>query len=430
MNVSNVRAHGKATLALPVGSTVALCLGIGGATIGVNVAGTYAVTAIFVCIAIALTLARHGISAVIRNWRRIDFLAVAFLGWITLIEMYNAATLRHTPNMGSIALWALAYLSSWPARLTVADERGFIRFAMFFCIPSVLVAAIAIAQMLRLPGVNELMLQVVRTSGLEQRLAISREIRATSLIGHQIGLGAYLCAVLALLGGALILGRQQRVKTIRTAAMWVTAFVGQLATVTFATTALSLAIGLAIAAKVRVRLWMVTTALVGIALGWQVFGAFIAQRVDQQAAGSFDSVSQYAWLPETLGFRVSKWITETIPAAMHRPMSGWGYGVYESAENGWPVSPSELSWMSPESEWLRTLISAGAPGLLLEVLLLLAMLGSVSAKGPSSAHLFPLKVFIAGLLIACFIHSHLTGPGVIVALWAIVGAAWGSQRPQ
>jgi len=375
--------------------------------------------------ATALAIMQYGISKLVQSRTRADAFAIAFILCICTTEVYNSIELHHPVNAGSIALWILAYLSSWPARLATQRSDGFESFAISFSLPAVAVSLIAVAQMMRVDGVNELLLKFVNTSGLEQRLTISRDIRATSLIGHQIGLGAYLCSILALLGSALILRHQRMARKRIASIIWLTSFVGQLATVTFATTGIALAVAAATALKLRIRMPIIAGAVLAAAVGWAIFGSFISQRFAEQTSGVGKGNVTYAILPETIGFRLDKWVTETIPAAMQRPLTGWGYGVYESSDNRWPVTPNGLKWMSPESEWFRTLISAGIPALALQLMMITSIYATTFVGSSSAAYRSPLKVFFIGLICASIIHNHLTGPGTVVSLWALLGAIWG-----
>lgn len=428
--VSSIGLHhnARSRLAIRGSSIVALSLGLAASTVGVNFAGTYVVSAALIAVALIVAVGQHGISSIIRQWNPADKFAIAFLSWTVFSETYNSIELHHAPNFGTITLWILTYLASWAARLSIIDRHSLARFCILFSVPAVPVAAIAVAQMLKLPGVNELLIQFAMSAGLEQRLSISREIRATSLIGHQIGLGAYLCAVLALLGAFVIIARNLHLRIGKAAALWITSFVGQLAAVTFATTVTSIAIAISIASKIRIRPWLIATILVSALIGWGVFGSYISKRYYEQTNSASEAAQTYRWLPETIGFRVSKWTAETIPASMHRPLTGWGYGVYEAATNNWPIVPNELVWMSPESEWFRSLVCAGFPALFLEIALLISSYRTTFRPGPYRDHLYPIKTLFICIVTASFIHNHFSAPGANIAFWSIIGACWGSMR--
>ncbi|MBM4481054.1 hypothetical protein GS444_17560 [Rhodococcus hoagii] len=98
----------------------------------------------------------------------------------------------------------------------------------------------------------------------------------------------------------------------------------QVATLTFATIALNFCIVLYVMIRIRVRLAVLVGGGIAALAMWTAVGPLITSRIDKQLGEAEYAARSYDWLPESVGFRLNVWITESIPAAMQRPITGWG----------------------------------------------------------------------------------------------------------
>lgn len=403
-------------------------LGLAAALVGVQIDALGP----FQGLSIALVIAA-GVVAV--DWRdRVRFTAVritgldqAFIAFFILssaIEALNADALEHRPFYGVTITILLGYAASWPARMVIKDADSLVPFLRGITVPSLLVSALAIGQLLNLTGVNEFLLAFTNSTGLENRLNDGWDIRGTSTIGHWTALGGYLACIVAACCIDLMLsrrgGRLQRWPII----VLGVALAGQLTTLTFATIALTVVILFVTLLRLRIRPSLVFVAIVVGVGGWLVLGQGIADRIADQSGESAYAIGEYSWLPQTIGYRVNVWVTETIPAIVERPWTGWGAEVYSAGVKGWPITPGSLLWSSPESEWMRTLISYGWPVLVLEAVVILTAIAAVVRTRADLTWdaVLPMLALIIGLIVIASIHSHFSNPGVPLILWPLVFA--------
>lgn len=418
----------------PAAGYVGLLLGAAAGAIGIKLPVLYGLSTLLVAAAglVALTLVRGpGVSKL--RITRFDLFFLLFLVASGAMETYNAYDLGHAPNYGTILNIMLGYIATWPARACVRSEADFIHFAKWFALPAVFVSLLAVAQLLRLPGVNELIVASVDATGLVRRLEIGRDIRATSTIGHWTGLGSYLSCIVALTCVELIYRRREGLGILRPMGVLAVLLLGQLATLTFASIALT---GLVVAVaylRFGAKLSVILAAALALLVGWQVFGQAITERLEQQARAEWASEQVVEWLPETLNFRLNIWLSETLPSARERPVTGWGYGVYNAIEDGWAKRPALLVWISPESEWLRTLISAGPILLVMQVALLVGaavIIGRARRTPTLGPAMLPIIPLFYGLLVLSFIHNHFSGVGAPMVFWPMIGALLGVMRKE
>ncbi|WP_181133611.1 O-antigen ligase family protein [Rathayibacter sp. AY2B9] len=341
-----------------------------------------------------------------------------------MLELVNSGELRHSPFIGVLLTVGVAYAATFPVRMVVRAPSDLAPFLRGFSAPGVLVALIAIAQLLRVPGVNEVLVQITSSGGLAERLSSGWDIRGTSTIGHWTALGGYLACVIAASCVDLIISSAGTKLAPWPVAALTVLFAGAVTTLTFATIGAAAVILALTALRLKARPVLVLSGAAVLAAGWLVLGQSIAARLEQQSGQSQYAIAQYSWLPQTIGYRVNIWVTETLPAIAERPLSGWGTQVYSAVDKGWPVRPSSLVWVSPESEWMRTLIASGVLGLLPEVLLLLVAFAVVlrSRRMLGAAAVFPVTILLVVLVVISTIHSHFSNPGVPLALWPLVFA--------
>ncbi|WP_148059112.1 O-antigen ligase [Rathayibacter sp. PhB127] len=364
----------------------------------------------------------------------LDYAFVALLVIWTVIEFVNSSELEHRPYLGVILTVGFGYTASIPVRMVIRGKIDLSPFLRGFALPGVAVSAIALAQLLRVPGVNALLVEFTSSGGLADRLASGWDIRGTSTIGHWTALGGYLACVIAATCVDLLISRSGTRLAGWPIIVLAILFAGSITTLTFAVVGTAALIIALTALRLRARPSLVISSAGVVFAGWFFFGNSITERLAQQSGQSEYVVAQYAWLPQTIGYRMNIWVTETIPAIEERQLFGWGAQVYAAALKGWPVRPQSLIWVSPESEWMRTLTASGMTGLVIEIVLLVAAFSALwrSRRTLGAAIVSPVVVLLTSLVVISTIHSHFSNPGVPLALWplvfAIATAALRTQR--
>lgn len=422
----------------PIGAPRAagLLLGLAAASVGVKVpllpSGIPGMT--WICIVLAAVVV--ALSPAARPLARTHFgvLDAAFLAYLVVrfqVEVFNAAELGHDVALPRLVDSAMVYVALLTARNVIGGTRQLLAFLRWFVIPAMFVSTLALVQVLRFPGVAELLISVTDSASFERRTSLGWDIRATSTIGHHTQLGGYLVGVIAIICTDLVITRRMGHSIGRRLAVLGIALMGQVATLTFATIAASAVIVLVTLLMVGVRPSML---VVGAAVGgvaWVAFGAEIEERLENQQDVT---ASEYSWLPETIAYRVTIWTHETIPAILERPWTGWGQDVYSAVGKGWRLLPHQLIWSSPESEYFRVLVSGGVIALAFEVTLfamtIYALARANRAPGGSGVATPALVAFVV-LLVISSIHSHFSSYGPPLVIWTLVGAlmAFSSKQP-
>lgn len=381
------------------------------------------ISAILVCFAVVTAFAvvpRHRVGSL--TVTAVDATFCIYILWRLGAEFYNASTLDvefATNSLLDILIWALAYLAVRVVLVRSSDVWTLLRW---LAAPALFVSLLAVMQLINVPGINQFLLDHVNSGGLETRIARGWDLRGTSTIGHWTALGGYLSAAVAITCARIINMRRKgdRISPWTLTLLVVLVF-GQVSTLTFATIGLTAVIVLVTAYRLRLGMHIVSLGVAVVALAWVVAGVALGDRLNKQLSTIEAANSNpYWWLPESIGFRVNVWVTETVPAIVERPMTGWGISAYRYLGTG--LTSERLQWISPESEWLRTGVTAGATGLILQ----LALVGAVAhtvwrSRQELPGFVFdPIFVFFVGLFVVCFVHSHLTNRGVPLMLWPIV----------
>lgn len=356
----------------------------------------------------------------------VDIAFLLFIGVRCAVELFNAGELRHDVFSGTLILPLMSYLAFVIGRQVAFTREHAIAFLRGVALPAIFVSLLAVAQVINLPGIADFILSNVSAGGYERRYTLGYEIRGTSTIGHHTALGGYLVCIAAVVCVDLLLSKRASGR-LPLLPMLVLPFVlvGQVTTLTFATIALTGAIVLLTFLKLGLRPLLVIGVAVGGLAAWSLFGAALEERVGNQTADRAGST--FAWLPETIAYRADIWVAETIPAIAQRPLTGWGLDVYASAEKAWPLRPSSLMWLSPESEYMRTLVTGGAISLFAEVLLFgaVALVIARSARVVGTPVKTPVWTLFIGLLVISIIHSHFANPGVPYPFWLLIGLVVG-----
>lgn len=353
----------------------------------------------------------------------IDLIFVAYIIGKFVVEFINAGELGTTFSLTTLLDVVISYGALLAARIACRSEADVWTAARWFVAPAAVVALIAVLQIVQFPGLNQLLVSHVNSGGLEARIDKGWDIRATSTIGHWTALGGYLCGVSALVGALMIRNRRYAVSNTLLGSLLLLVVTAQVATLTFATIALNFCIVLYVMIRIRVRLAVLVGGGIAALAMWTAVGPLITSRIDKQLGEAEYAARSYDWLPESVGFRLNVWITESIPAAVQRPITGWGASTYQWL--GTDATSPFLRWISPESEWMRTAVSFGFVVLALQFTLLAVTFRYLerAAKLSSACAMGPFVVFFLGLLVVSFIHSHLTNRGVPLVLWFVVGIA-------
>jgi len=353
----------------------------------------------------------------------IDLIFVAYIVGKFLVEFVNSGDLGTPFSLTTLLDVVIAYGALLAARIGCRSEADVWTAARWFVIPAAVVALIAVLQIMQFPGLNQLLVSHVNSGGLEARIDKGWDIRATSTIGHWTALGGYLCGISALVGAQMIRNRSNAVSNTRLGSLLLLVVIAQVATLTFATIALNLCIVFYVLIRIRIRAAVLVVGGIAAVAMWAAVGSLITSRIDKQLGEAEYAARSYDWLPESVGFRLNVWMTESIPAAMQRPTTGWGASTYQWL--GTDATSPYLRWISPESEWMRTAVSYGLVVLALQLALLFATFRYLkrAAVRSSARAMGTFLIFYLGILVVSFIHSHLTNRGVPLVLWFAVGIA-------
>lgn len=349
-----------------------------------------------------------------------DIAFILFLLGYLSAEIANANEIvGRTAAVGAVVGLSVPYLATRAARRVISTWDSWIDFSRALAAPGVFVAAIALLQVLGLPGLNQILLNTAPNEGLRHRMLVGDSIRATSTIGHWSSLGGYLCVVSAVICCVLIYTKQRGGGTRKDAWFLVVLSVGQVTTVTFATIALQAVIIGSTLVAIRIKpIVLISVGATG-AGGWLLFGNMLSARAEYQASGTGYLGSQYNWIPETIAYRVFLWSQQTIPAVELRPWTGWGADIYTDSA---VVRPPTLVWLSPESEWMRTAVTVGLIVLVLQIALLFTAWKQSLRSGTTEPWVAPIRLMFFGIVIISFIHSHLSNPGVPLIFWVLIAS--------
>ncbi|MDV6314522.1 O-antigen ligase family protein [Gordonia amicalis] len=354
----------------------------------------------------------------------VDCLLTVFVCVRLLTDLTSSFSLGVPLPSSGMADWIVILVAYFTARATVRTTTDAVQVLRSMIIPACFVAIVAVFQLFDFAGVTEFLAENTRSGGLNVRLEKGwDEIRATSTIGHWTALGGYLvclaganCAVL--LFEARNKRRISKIYTLTLACL----VMGTLSTLTFA----PIIAVLLILAITILQLRKNAGYLIGLLIGPSVLlaGAIaprLVTRFDKQVNSENRVVSEYSWLPESVAYRMEIWLNEALPASVHRPVVGWGSGVYSRI--GLDTAPTELRWMSPESEWVRTLVTGGYVLLAAQLFLIGAVIRGLyrAATTDGQGWSAPILWATVGIVLMSFVHSHFANRGVPLALWPIIG---------
>lgn len=405
---------------------VALLLGIAAATVAVRLPGSLVQiypSSVVVIVALFVVLCAERRQLFLIRLTSLDVALTVFVAVRILTDVTNSATLDVALPIPALADWVIMLLAFFSARSVVNSPTELVTFLKYFLAPSYFVAAVGVFQIAGVELINSLVGTFTRSAGLDNRIALGwTELRATSTIGHWTALGGYLVVMIA--GSCALIAYTatcDRKKVWRYVAGLNVLMGGLLSTATFAPIMAGVVVILfTILLYFRRIESLLLTGVPALAFLYLMYPV-LSDRYDKQTYETAPAATQYAWLPESMGFRMNIWVTEAIPAGLRREFVGWGSWVYSRI--GGSAAPPELRWPSPESEWIRTFVTGGWLLLGAEVVLLFILIFTVARISKRhGSWLQPVLLGIVGLVIISTVHSHFTNRGVPLALWPIAGA--------
>ncbi|MBN0974524.1 O-antigen ligase family protein [Gordonia sp. BP-119] len=406
---------------------VGILIGASAAVVAVRFPGVppwLNLSAVFVVAAVLYVCVKDFKSFLDIRLTSVDYLLSLYVFLRVFTDLVDASTLAVSIPLASIAdavVILCAYATVRAVVRSVGDAIGLLGTMIY---PAFVVAFIAVLQLLDIGQITAVLAEHTRSGGLNGRLERGwSEIRATSTIGHWTALGGYLVCMTAVTC-ALLLSDDGGVRTARVRTLILaTLLMGALATLTFAPIVVVCAIIGFTLYRLRDRAGFMIGAIAAPSVVLLVLIApQLIARFDKQVSNDGRLVSEYSWLPESIAFRVDVWVREALPAANQRLLTGWGSDVY--GRIGQEGAPPELHWMSPESEWVRTLVSGGAILLLIQLCLIaVAVRWTMRASRLSELNwCAPVTWALIGLVCMSIVHSHFTNRGVPLAIWPVVAA--------
>ena len=360
-------------------------------------------------------------------WRLgfLDAAVLLFACLTILVELVNTGTLGYRLDYMSLArpLFWLAIFRT--VRFVVDTKDDARRLLTWFALPVLPSVLLGFGQVLGIEAVQQAILRATSdSSGFAARLEDGRLLRATGFVQHWTSFGSYLCTVAAACVALLVLARAQSVgkQGIAWLLLAATAF-GVITTFTLSSILTVLLIFLLCSHTARSTGKLVPLLLVVGFVGMAVLGPLFAVRMEQQFSATHN---ESGIVPSTLQYRYRIWTTETIPMIKERPVTGWGSNVYEiTLGRAEPrrIYPSQLSWHSPESQWLNLLMNHGAIGLAAFLLVLtniVLLLRKASRLGQSWVAR-PTGILFTLMVVAAFTAPVFMNHGLPVGLWTLLG---------
>lgn len=402
-------------------------LGLGAALVGVSplIAG-FRPWHLLVIAAFIMATSQRGFSSLLRlRVTAIDVLFMSFIFSSAIVEYVNAGQLNYDPELVSVftdLFYVLAYLA---VRLSVTNIRecaGLLRGVVWPAIP---MAVVGILQLLGSNLLIQLSMAIAPTDAVENRLDRGDSVRAWGLTGHWTGFGGYLTCVIAALVCIMLIDHRlkERVRKSDVFSLGIL-FSGVLATLTFSVVLSSIAIILFSLRKLRVGVnGILAVVFVGVS-AVLALGPFLTGRLDQQFAPGVSAQDLPPWLPSTLAYRLVIWERETLPALFDRPFLGWGSGAYDGDIVG-RIYPTQLDWLSAESQWFSMAIGYGV---LVSVVFALLICASGTTfiktwKNRDFVFFQPLVILWVTLFLTSFTVAIFTNRGTPSVFYILLGCA-------
>jgi hypothetical protein len=369
----------------------------------------------FVVALVIATAARHHPSP-----RRVELWFAVYILIRVLVELVNSIQLAR-PGLYTAAVQPLYPLACYgAARLVVYSRRTLRLFFIAVALPAAPSVVIALAQVAGVSSVSNWVISVTDSQALLSEVSRNLLNRASGLVGHWTGFGAYLCGILAMLMTIYAVDRTSRPRSWLVIALIGLVLVGVISTLTFAVIGAACAIVVLSLRRLRDLQRVAVTCSLVLLLSAPVLVPFVSARVRQEYVGTSRTTVQAAGvLPETLAFRLSVWGSQTVPAILERPLIGWGQGVYIQLGT-WSDGPEPIVWSSAESQWFEELMTGGVTELLALVALLIVAYREIGARAGSLGR--PGRVLIGAMVLVGTTVPCFTDVGLPVPLWAMTGA--------
>ncbi|NKR94354.1 hypothetical protein GS483_19715 [Rhodococcus hoagii] len=405
-------------------AAVGLLLGLAAATPGVaSLVPSLGIRPwhVFVLVALVITV----VDAPDQRLRRLrvtalDISVLVYASAFLLVEYFNAGDLGFRLEPAAALSPFLMLAGFYSARLAVSSLSSARTLLIAFGLPAVPIALISALQIWS-PSVNEVLLRIAPSSGLEGRLVDGRLIRATGFVGHWTGLGFYFCVVLAAACTALVLFlRAGRRPPVSVQCILAASALGAVSSLTISVVATALVVGVATVFAVGAKVGRIAALVALCGLLYFQFGEQLSDRVDQQTT-RFSSVYVPSWVPNTIAYRWEIWVEQTIPAIEERMLTGWGTNIYSSATRA--DRPSILRWTSPESQWFGSAVASGVVVTALLALALLVALRMIS-RGACEAGgrwRIPMVALLVSAITASLTVPVFTNRGLPIGIWILFG---------
>jgi hypothetical protein len=373
-----------------------------------------------------------------RRWRTFDWLAlvyvVATFGLGLLASEIRGDSLS-SDDLGQL-MGPLQFFLLYRAVLVALPRRADrLRALDWLLLGSLPVSVLALMQVLRVPGVEELLVTLTGQDFSDRRSWAV--FRANGPFPHWTMLAGYLFA-LVLIASALLLsavgGRRRRIALVALAS----SSLALVATVTLAPILGALAGAIALAfwyrRSGRVLAWTALACVVLLVL----FQPLLSRRADDQFRAQASSSGDYSLVPQTVASRIGFWTDQYLPALEGRWLTGYG-----------PQIPPEITWKYTESVYITMLLRGGLP-LLLVYLALSAVLALMAldlarrrlepradperAEGPAVERALARALFVMVLILAVLqlIAPYFTTTGLPHVWWLaaalVAGAAHTPER--
>lgn len=409
---------------------VGLLLGSAAATGGLlPVIGPIRPWHIFLLLAVAVAISgpARKIKPHAVEWALLTYVAVR-----CVVELINSNMLHYSMNWNALIYpvwWWFAFIA---AKRVIRDAAQAVAMLRGICVPFLFSVPVAVGQTLGIDPILDFTEQHVESHGFQSRVLVESALRGVGLVGHWTHWGVYCSALLTVALTLLLLARRQKIGGAGFPVLVIFAgVVGLASSITFAPMAIAAIV--AVIALRRIGFSVPTmVALAAGALGAATFlGSNLQERAEFQSIGTSRVSWLPDWVPSTIGYRVYIWTSETIPMISDRIVTGWGINVYEGAHfathNAGRTYPSQLQWVSAESQWFHELMSTGALGF---AALLTMLLSIFSLLLRIRDHLLvdlvvPLRAFVIALVLAASTAPMLTNKGAPLILWPMLGAVVG-----
>lgn len=358
-------------------------------------------------------------------WEALDWALLCYgVTWAAFAVLADHQLHQHlTISEWGTALGQLQFFLVYRGvRVAVRSERERRLSLAALMIASLPVAALAILQEVRAPGVQSFINTL--TGGLTAGSAptgAGSVARVTGPFANWAALAGYLLPIVLVIV-ALALSKAQ----VRRA--WWFTVVALAAALAMVLTLEQSAIACALVGVfVLLRRYdregrMTRLFLVGVVALALVASPVLVGRLGHELAGS-PGTGRTPWVPSTLSFRWSVWTKQYFPAIAARPLAGYGM-----------VYPSSISWIFPESQYVSFLMEGGVVMLAAFGVLVWAMLQRTLAAARASDALdralgSALTIGVVAMLVMNVTWQFLSNGGMPQVLWALMALLLPMRRP-